>query len=556
MELSNLAGLQWLWLNNNQLTGPVPMEFGGFGELQLLDLTNNTGMNGALPRSLEALRLLRSFWAGGTDLCAPRDADFQRWLAGVRERRVAQCDDGSNSKAYLTQAVQSLDFPVPLVADEDALLRVFVTAENAGSERIPPVRAKFYLGGTEARVLNIPQGTHPIPAEIIEGDLNASANANIPAELVQPGLEVVIEIDPEGTLDPALGVAERIPETGRMGIEVGAMPTLQFTVVPFLWDEAPDSAILELATEMAADPMRHQLLWATRTLLPVRDLEVEHHEPVLTLSNHAYTLAREASAIRAMEGSGHIYLGMMSGSVVGGVAGSDRSYLGGFSMPRPTSVAHTIGHFFALWHAPCGVDPYYGFPDPHFPTEDGAIGAWGYDFREGGSLVPPTQPDLMSGCVSRWISDYHFNKALRYRLANEDASRALAAAPTQSLLLWGGIEADGTPLLEPAFVINAPPTLPQSPGDHEIAGHNSDGDPLFTLRFDLAQAEDGHPESGFAFILPVNPEWADELTTITLSGPSGQATLDGDTDRPMIILRNPQQVLMSRGIPDPEAWRR
>ena len=167
------------------------------------------------------------------------------------------------------------------------------------------------------------------------------------------------------------------------------------------------------------------------------------------------------------------------------------------------------------------------------------------------------------------------------------ASRALAAAPTQSLLLWGGIEADGTPLLEPAFVVTAPPSLPQSPGDHEIAGHNSDGDPLFTLSFDLAQAEDGHPESGFAFILPVNPEWADDLASITLSGPGGQATLDGDTDRPMIILRNPQtgairgilrdipaatpaqggppdvlsanpglQVLMSRGIPDPEAWRR
>ena len=42
-----------------------------------------------------------------------------------------------------------------------------------------------------------------------------SANAVIPSHVVQPGLEMVIEVDPAGTLDPALGVAKRMPETGR-----------------------------------------------------------------------------------------------------------------------------------------------------------------------------------------------------------------------------------------------------------------------------------------------------------------------------------------------------
>ena len=39
--------------------------------------------------------------------------------------------------------------------------------------------------------------------------LGPSSNAVIPAEVVQPGLEMVVEVDPDGTLDPALGVATR-----------------------------------------------------------------------------------------------------------------------------------------------------------------------------------------------------------------------------------------------------------------------------------------------------------------------------------------------------------
>ena len=83
-----------------------------------------------------------------------------------------------------------------------------------------------------------------------------------------------------------------------------------------------------------------------------------------------------------------------------------------------------------------------------------------------------------------------------------------------------------------------------------------------------------------------DPEWKDNLTSITLTGPGGSFTLNGDTDRPMVILRNPQsgqvrgflrdvpgeamvaskiaadalspepglEALFSRGIPGAEAW--
>ena len=84
----------------------------------------------------------------------------------------------------------------------------------------------------------------------------------------------MIEIDPEGTLDPGLDVAKRIPETGRATVEVHAMPTLDLTVVPFVWTVDPDLDIVDITSGMAADPENHETLWATRTLLPVGNLQV------------------------------------------------------------------------------------------------------------------------------------------------------------------------------------------------------------------------------------------------------------------------------------------
>ena len=101
---------------------------------------------------------------------------------------------------YLTQAVQSREYPVPLVAGDKALLRVFVTAAHATMADIPPVRARFYLNGTERHVAEIPANAAPIPTEVVEGSLSGSANAEIPGEIVRPGLEMVIEIDPDGSL--------------------------------------------------------------------------------------------------------------------------------------------------------------------------------------------------------------------------------------------------------------------------------------------------------------------------------------------------------------------
>ena len=490
-ELGDLSNLEVLRAFDNRLSGPLPPELGRLAMLQELGVSGNAEMAGALPDALTALRRLESLLAGGTDLCAPLGPDFQDWLEGVHKRRIARCAAGGPATAYLTQAVQSRDFPVPLVAGERALLRVFVTARTATSQGIPAVRARFYLNGRETHVVEIPEQSEPIPTEVDESSLQKSANGEVPANVVQPGLEMVIEVDPDGTLDPALGVAKRIPETGRLSVEVTDMPVFHLTVIPFLWNSKPDSLVLEKTGAMAEDPLGHELLGMTRHLLPIEGFVVTAHEPVVTSRNNSSDLVHETEAIRVLEGGRGYYLGTMTGEFQGidGLALRTPSRASFSTLDRGSRseyvIAHELGHNMSLQH-PEGCQA--GNPDHGFPYEGGLIGAWGYDFGSG-RLVPPTTGDLMAYCpASEWISDYHFSNALRYRLFDEGPPAAAAAAD-RSLLLWGGVSADAEPYLEPTFVVEAPAALPDSAGEYQISGRTETG--RATLRPPLRHARDG-----------------------------------------------------------------
>ena len=581
-EVGNLGNLRRMHLANNSLSGAIPPTFGGLARLTELELSHNPELAGAMPAGLRNLAL-ESLVASGTELCVPREPVFEEWLATIPKRRIATC--GEPPAAYLVQAVQSRAHPVPLVADEDALLRVFVTAAIETTEGLPEVRARFYLNGTERHVADIRGSSKPIPTEIDEGDLAASANAEIPGRIVRPGLEMVVEIDPDGVLDASLGVPKRIPQEGRLAVKVKAMPVFDLTLIPFIWTQTQDSSIVDLVEAMGADPGHHELLGETRTLLPIGALEVTAHEAVLSSSNNAYTLLSQTDAIRVMEGGTGHYKGMMSQPVTGAGGVAYIARRSSFSQPYEYVIAHELGHNLNLRHAPCGGA---SGPDPSYPSLDGSIGAWGYDFGYSGSLVRPQRQDLMSYCSrgNQWISDYHFTNALRYRLVDEGAAAVAAVSTsTRSLLLWGGVRADSVPYLEPAFVIDAPAALPDSAGDFRISGRTASGAELFSFSFTMPTMADGDGSSSFTFTVPVRAGWEGSLAAITLSGPGGNVTLDEESDIPVAILRDPQtgqvrailrelpaaaetaadavdahaqglEVLFSRGLPGTAAWRR
>jgi len=575
-ELGKLVNLQTLALHKNDLDGAVPVELGAMTRLVSLWLALNRGLSGTLPDALTALESLNNFRAGSTGLCAPDDEDFLAWLDGIEFHRVARCEPSAT--VYLTQPVQSLQFPVPLVAGRPALLRAFVFSPEAAGERMPDVRAIFYRDGAQVHTVEIEGTGAAIPTELDESSLARSANADIPGDVLQAGLEMVIEVDPDGTLDPGLGIAGRMPATGRLAVDVREMPDFQLMLVPFLYEANPDSSILDITAGMASDPEGHPMFKDTRALLPIGEFDLALHDPVLSSTNNGYQLMRDTEAIRLMEGRPGYWLAMMSPaprSGLLGVANGIGSWTS-YSIPLSRTIAHEFGHNMNLWHAPCGGA---GGPDPLFPDSNGRIGAWGYD-RVSGRLFSPYATDLMSYCRGGWISDYHVTNSLIHRL---DAETATSAVKTWSVLVWGGRDAAGELFLEPAFMVDAIPTLPASGGgEFQLRGTTQEGGEAFSFSFDMPYIPDVEDErSSFVFALPVN--WTNPLVNISLAGGDASVTLDQASNAPMTIMRDPVtgqiramlrgpetaamgafapaearrfEVLFSRGIPDVEAQRR
>ena len=583
-ELGQLNNLAWLDLSVNQLSGGIPPELGRLSSLKTLNLARNGAMSGSLPHTFTGLRL-ETLLLKGTLLCVPMEAEFQAWLGGIPQSRVPNCTRTDVSSVYLTQATQSLEFPVPLVAGEPALLRVFVTAAREVDATIPPVRATFYLNDAEVHSVEIEGQATDIPWQVNEGSLLNSANALVPGSAVMPGLEMVVEIDPNQTLDPALGIGVRLPPTGRTPLDVRYMRPFDLTLVPFLWSVNPDSTVLNETEDLSSES---DLFRLTRDILPVGDFRVTVHEPVLTsvdpTGDHDESLFPETEVIYAMEGAQGYYMGIFREMGQNGLLGVAKlSENVSLSVLDENVIAHELGHNLSLLHAPgCGA----GGPDPDFPTEDGSIGTWGYDFLKQSLVIPETW-DLMSYCRPQWISEFSFSRAMRHRLQGRVGLKAAAYShSTKGLLLWGGVNGDNELFLEPAFVVSAPPSLPRKDGPYRLMGEAEDGSAVFDVAFGMAEIACGGTRGAFAFILPVQPDWSARLARVTLSGPEGDSILDDDegpaaallldraTGNVRGILRDwaepaakraaaslglpePElEVLVSRGIPEAASWAR
>ncbi len=520
-ELGRLANLVTLSLASNRLSGSVPSELGALGKLRTLSLSHNAGLSGPLPRAFLSLDLA-SLLLAGTRLCAPRDVETRAWLRDIDERRVANCGDAVArvTSAYLTQAVQSLENPVPLVAGKPALLRVFVTNGGMADAKRPPVRAMFYRNDLPVHTVEIPGGDERLPDRPEEGDLAASSNAAIPAEVVQPGLEMVIEIDPGSIPDSASDFDRRLPAAGRLALEVTEVPPLDLTLVPFLWMSNPDWTLADYAAGLSPDD---ELFRMTRETLPVGDLHLNVREPVWTSvaseAKNTISILVEVFVVRILDGARGHYMGILPASERVGVAVIPGSI--GVSALDRHIIAHELGHNMNLGHAPCGGPA--GL-DPDYPYIDGSTGAWGYDLLSG-SLVSPRNFDLMSYCRPGWISDFHFVKALIYRRSEETPVPAARAASASNLLLWGEVNDLGELILHPAFPVDAPPALPETGGPYRLTGEDGAGNTLFALSFGAAEIADG-AGSVFAFVLPVRTDWLDRLDRIALSGPEGVKTID------------------------------
>ncbi|MDE2956169.1 MAG: Ig-like domain-containing protein, partial [Bacteroidota bacterium] len=482
--------------------------------------------------------------------------------------------------AYVVQSVHSFFNSVPLIAEEAAWLRIFPTANAANSISIPTAVATFYRNNQVTHTVNFASKTGPIPTEVWPQGDRLSYNAEIPASVIQSGLELVVEIDPDDTVPASLGVAKRIPQSGRISLGVVTAPDFNVTIVPLVTTGFTGFHDVEaIAQRVAASPDSDALLAGVRTLLPVKDISATAHATVTVSDRGIVFLINKVIALRVLEGGSGYWMGLHTDPLGG--AGFAR--LGGsvsISIPNSIIIAHEFGHNLSLRHAPCG-EGIVGV-DANYPYSDGSIGSWGLNNNT--IVYPDGTYDLMSYCFPRWISDYHFKKAADFRTSpafSTIAEPPVAAKSSEpSLLLWGGIDADLRPYLEPIFVVEAAPSLPEASGPWQLVGHMASGTEMFNLTFAMPELDHGDGASAFAFVVPLEQDQV--LNSVTLFGPGGSFTIDGEHNDPMAIVideatgqvtgflkdfdpsgdsrvsaisnkfgGNAQRVLFSRGIPDP-----
>ncbi len=542
-EIANLSQLTAVDLTGNNLSGALPDALAGLHELAALRLGRNTGLEGALPFDLRHLRRLRVLLHDDTGLCASPAPDFQAWYTAIERTAGAICGNPDQVTVslpivYLTQSVQTSLRSVRLVANREALLRAFVTAEEPRGFFEPEVVAVFTRPGRgEIHRVTMTPDANQIPAEADEGDLETSYNALIPAETIVPGVELVVVVDPEGTLPLTAESETRFPREDSHSLNVVRVPPMQLTLVPVMEAEEPDTSVLGWVRGASADSPQVALL---KHAFPFAEFSVRPHEPYftsldLTTESGRTGLMHELEVLRASEGDTGYYYGVAA-SVNGSVRGW--AWLPGWVSMGPASpgtLAHEVGHNLSLQHAPCGN------PDdvnPAFPYPDGSIGVWGYDFRNGSVVPPDHSTDIMTYCYTLpWISDFHFEEVIDHR-AQLVASAASAAShpPSDMLVLWGGA-VDGELWLDPVLSMKATTRLPEARGPYRIRGTASDGQPVFSL--DFTPTEDKYGGKHFFFTVPIEADWEDALERVTLTGPEGEAYVDQTDERRITVVTDP-----------------
>ena len=507
----------------------------------------------------------------------------RRVAIGADAAEAAQVAYGSGSAGgfnlrvdglYLVQSVQTYSRIVPLVKDRDALLRVFVTA-NQVNLAAPALRVRLYHAGTLSSTSVVTAPGASTPQTVSEGNLGASWNLVIPKADVQPDLAVLVDVDPDNTVVEGNEGDNVFPGNGvPLPIDVRATDAFAVRLVPVV--TSGDGRTGNVTTGNMA-----QFLAGAMNVHPLATYDAVVGQPYTT--NGQTTLQSdgtswgavlgEIDAARVDAGDGRAWYGVVNPNYSSGVAGMGYigapSAIGWDKLPSAGGVAaHEWGHNWGRQHAPCG-DP--ANPDPNYPYGGGVTGVYGYD-QVNQVVKTPASHDLMGYCNNDWISDYTYLGVLNFRAQHSMAASGVGQAVQPALLVWGHIERDRV-ILEPAFRVYTRPNLPRTSGPYRIEGRASDGSSLIRLDFapaEIADAPDA-PRS-FAFAVPLTSARADRLATLTLDGegrsatvsaapqatavdvrgaPGGRVHLRWDATRaPVVLVRDPdtgQVIAFARG---------
>ena len=550
---ANLRKLRTLDLADNELNGGFPVAMTSMDALDTIRIGGNEEMEGPLPFRMIDLEELKALQYEDTDLCASPAPTFQEWIDSLDVAEGATCDNADSVKlslpiVYLTQAIQRPEGDVALISDREALLRVFLIGDQENAFYEPEVVATFTRDGEEVLRVEMPSEQDRVPTSADESRLLWSYDTVIPARHIADGTELVIVADSAEVVPRAEGSRTRFPDTGSHALDVIEVPPFELTVVPVLYADNPDSSVFEW-TDSVGDDTHHVGLF--KYSFPIGEFTATSWDTAyvtsldMTEENNTWPVLLEVEQVyKSAEASGYWYA----------VADCDepRCYVRGiarlnglvsFGKPWDTELAHEVGHTLDLLHAPCGGA--LGV-DPDFPYDNGGIGVWGYDFRDGALVSPRHRRDIMGYCYDKgWLSDYYFEKVIgvRENKVEDWTNEKLPGRGEKGemLVLWGGV-LNGEPRIEPVHSMYTTAALPREPGPYTLEGITSGGGVEFSLSF--TPGEDVYGNKYFLFTIPIEEHWEDSLERITLTGPEGAVSVDDGDPRSLTVVTDPATGLI------------
>ncbi len=412
---------------------------------------------------------------------------------------------------YVVQSVQQQDGRIPLVANRQAVARVFVRGSRVGLGAVQ-VRLRVFQGSTEL-ANSIATAT---PTTVMDESC-CSADFPLPGSMIRAGVSLVADVDPNNTVPESNEADNTYPQVGSMALNVITVPPMVVKIVP----------VQQGRSGPTGEPT-NSLFSIFRSIWPFETITATARVPLVidyTVGTQNFDdwirLVRDVEIVRQTEGGAHYYYGLLRTRGTSGVLGLANG------IPARTAIgvdegsdfgplearltfAHELGHTMNLRHSPCGGA---AGPDPNYPFSDGRTGVYGMDTYSGNAIKGPVLNDIMTYCPNQWVSAYNYRRVMDFRQANPNGYGNLAAA-TRVLLVSGAVSAAGI-TVDPAFSITASPAAFDLKGTHAVDGFDVNGRQVFSWRFTPHRVEDARSEQD-AFVVAVPLSDAAQATVARL----------------------------------------
>lgn len=317
----------------------------------------------------------------------------------------------------------------PLVANKDALIRVYVSVDGSWTTHNVVGLLDVTSGGSTQTFKAIISCSGASTDDAIFSTLNFKLPASVVTADATFKVRVVEQVKTAPPSDHPSPT--RYPQDGTSTVGMGVKSSgsqVKITLVPIKYNadssgRLPDTGATQLNTYKTT----------MVEMYPVPDVVFTVHAPVnwnSTVSANGSgwgQLLQMVTNLRQQEGAapdvyyygafvpaasfaqfcgGGCVAGLSSVSQTLGDAWARASIgLGYTGLESAYTMAHEVGHAHGRNHAPCGGAQGV---DPGYPYANAGIGVWGYSMPDQ-ALIPPTQgKDIMGYCQPQWMSDYTY----------------------------------------------------------------------------------------------------------------------------------------------------